>query len=71
MAFERLRGSAGGFGNIARAFSHRNYRVYVSGNSISLTGLWLQRVAVGWLGFDRFDFFGLEPRELLRGGERF
>jgi predicted MFS family arabinose efflux permease len=49
LVFERLTGSVGGFGNIARAFSHRNYRVYVSGNSISLTGLWLQRVAVGWL----------------------
>jgi MFS family permease len=35
--------------NIARAFAHRNYRVYVIGNSISLIGWWLERVAVGWL----------------------
>jgi predicted MFS family arabinose efflux permease len=39
----------GGLGNIARPFAHRNYLVYVSGNSISLIGWWLERVAVGWL----------------------
>lgn len=48
MAFE-LRRAVGGFDNVARAFAHRNYRVYVSGNGISLIGWWLQRVAVGWL----------------------
>ena len=49
MAFERLSRSAGGIGNISRAFSHRNYRIYTSGNGVSLIGIWLQRVAVGWL----------------------
>jgi MFS family permease len=49
LAFERLRRSAGGVGNISRAFSHRNYRIYTSGNGVSLIGIWLQRVAVGWL----------------------
>jgi predicted MFS family arabinose efflux permease len=44
-------GGGGGFGNIARAFAHRNYRVYIAGNSISLIGWWLQRVAVGWLAW--------------------
>ena len=44
MAIERLRRRAdrqitGGLGNIARAFAHRNYLVYVSGNSISLIRL--------------------------------
>src|SRR5882757_861813 len=43
--------SVGGFGNIARAFAGRNYRLYVAGNAISLTGTWLQRVAVGWLAW--------------------
>ena len=43
------RHARGGLGNIARAFAHRNYLVYVSGNSISLIGWWLERVAVGWL----------------------
>ena len=51
MAFERLRQATGGFGNIALAFSHRNYRVYISGNGVSLIGTWLQRVAVGWLAW--------------------
>ncbi|HEY1795588.1 MAG TPA: MFS transporter, partial [Stellaceae bacterium] len=49
MAFERLHRSAGGINNISRAFSHRNYRIYTSGNGVSLIGIWLQRVAVGWL----------------------
>ena len=54
MAIEGLRRrtdrqTEGGLGNIARAFAHRNYRIYVSGNSISLIGWWLERVAVGWL----------------------
>ena len=54
MAIEGLRRrtdrqATGGLGNIARAFAHRNYLVYVSGNSISLIGWWLERVAVGWL----------------------
>lgn len=41
----------GGFGNVTRAFANRNYRVYLSGNSISLIGWWLQRVAVGWVAW--------------------
>src|SRR5262249_7113700 len=40
-----------GFGNIALAFASRNYRIYVTGNAISLTGTWLQRLAVGWLAW--------------------
>jgi predicted MFS family arabinose efflux permease len=49
LAFERLRRAVGGFGNIAHALSHRNYRVYISGNAIQLIGTWMQRVSVGWL----------------------
>jgi MFS family permease len=41
----------GGFGNIARAFASRNYRIFAAGNAISLVGTWLQRVAVGWLAW--------------------
>jgi predicted MFS family arabinose efflux permease len=40
-----------GLGNVARALSHRNYRVYISGNAIQLTGTWLQRVSSGWLAW--------------------
>ena len=45
------RQTTGGLGNVTRAFSHRNYGIYVSGNGISLIGSWLQRVAVGWLAW--------------------
>ncbi len=41
----------GGFGNIARVFASRNYRLFAAGNAISLIGTWLQRVAVGWLAW--------------------
>ncbi|HVH78044.1 MAG TPA: MFS transporter, partial [Stellaceae bacterium] len=51
MAIERLRQAAGGLGNVARALSHRNYRIYISGNAVQLTGTWLQRVSCGWLAW--------------------
>src|SRR5205085_8109516 len=50
LALDRLR-LAAGFGNVAPAFAHRNYRVYVSGNAVGLIGTWLQRVSVGWLAW--------------------
>ena len=37
---------------IARVFSNRNYAIYASGQSISLVGLWVQRLAVGWLAWE-------------------
>lgn len=37
---------------VRRAFSHRNYRVYQSGNICSLVGTWVQRVGVGWLAWE-------------------
>jgi len=39
-------------GPIARALRHRNYSVYLAGNSISLIGTWMQRIAVGWLAWE-------------------
>jgi predicted MFS family arabinose efflux permease len=51
LAFERLRPAGGGLGNVVRALSHRNYRIYISGNAIQLTGTWLQRVSCGWLAW--------------------
>ncbi|MBV8493334.1 MAG: MFS transporter, partial [Alphaproteobacteria bacterium] len=50
MASDRLF-PTGWFGNVAPAFAHRNYRIYVSGNSVGLIGTWLQRVSVGWLAW--------------------
>ncbi len=38
-------------GLIFRALSHRNYRLFFGGQSISLIGTWLQLTAVSWLVF--------------------
>jgi MFS family permease len=35
--------------NIARALRHRNYRLFFAGQSISLVGTWITRVATSWL----------------------
>ena len=32
-----------------RALRHRNYRLFFSGQIISLTGTWMQTVAQAWL----------------------
>jgi len=32
-----------------KAFRHRNYRLFYGGQVISLTGTWIQQVALGWL----------------------
>ncbi len=32
-----------------RALSHKNYRLFFSGQSISLMGTWMQRIAMSWL----------------------
>jgi MFS family permease len=34
---------------LGRALRHRNYRLFFSGQSVSLIGTWLTRVATGWL----------------------
>ena len=51
MAFVRERLFPAGLGNVVLAFGHRNYRVYAGGNAVSLVGIWMQRVAVGWLAW--------------------
>jgi MFS family permease len=38
-----------GWAFVLRALSHRNYRLYFAGQSISLIGTWLTRVATSWL----------------------
>jgi predicted MFS family arabinose efflux permease len=42
----------GGFGAIKDTFQNSNYRLYVLGNLSATTGLWTQRVAIGWLTWD-------------------
>jgi MFS family permease len=34
---------------ILRAFRHRNYRLFFAGQSLSLIGTWMQRIAMNWL----------------------
>jgi len=51
LAFVRDRLFPAGLGNVVLAFGHRNYRVYAGGNAVSLVGIWMQRVAVGWLAW--------------------
>ncbi len=38
-----------GLKSALRAFRYRNYRLYFGGQGISLTGSWMQQVAMGWL----------------------
>ena len=51
LALVRDRLFPSGLGNVVLALSHRNYRIYASGNLVSLVGVWMQRVAVGWLAW--------------------
>ncbi len=39
------------FNNVFRAFAYRNYRYYYYGQSVSLIGLWVQNIAMGWLAY--------------------
>ena len=37
------------FKNIFRALENKNYRLFFMGQSISLTGTWMQQIALSWL----------------------
>jgi len=37
------------FRPVARAFRHRNYRLFFLGQGMSLIGTWMQRIALAWL----------------------
>jgi len=37
---------------LARAFQHRDFSVFITGHWVSAVGLWVQRVAVGWLTWE-------------------
>jgi len=41
--------------SIARALRYRNFRLYFVGQSVSLIGTWMQRIAVGWLVYRLTD----------------
>src|SRR5438094_3513586 len=36
-------------GRLTRALQHRNFRLFFGGQSISLVGTWITRVATSWL----------------------
>jgi len=38
--------------SIIRSLRHRNFRLYFFGQGLSVTGTWMQSVAVGWLVYD-------------------
>ncbi len=39
------------FARTFRALRHRNFRLFFTGQGLSLTGTWLQQVAMGWLAY--------------------
>jgi predicted MFS family arabinose efflux permease len=41
-----------GFRVILRTLGQRNYGLYAAGNSVSLVGTWMQKIAVGWLAWE-------------------
>ena len=51
MAVEGAEAPRAGFQNAVRVLRIRNYRVYTTGNSISLIGTWMQRASVLWLAW--------------------
>ena len=46
---KRKTNSVKGFKNIFRSLQYRNYRLFFSGQSLSLIGTWIQRIALPWL----------------------
>src|SRR3954468_1040733 len=50
-----------GFDRVTRAFRHRNYRLFFGGQSLSLIGTWITRIATSWL------VYRLTGSELLLG----
>ena len=50
------------FAGIARSLRHRNYRLFFSGQTFSLIGTWLTRVARGWLAYRLSGIGSFDPR---------
>ncbi len=46
---------AKGFGFALRALKHRNFRLFFSGQLVSLIGTWMQQVAISWLVYRLTD----------------
>ena len=63
-----------GLRSLVRALRHRNFRLFFIGQSVSLIGTWMQRIALGWLIYRLTDsefmlglvgFVGQAPTLLL------
>jgi MFS family permease len=61
-------------GGIGRALRHRNYRLYLTGQGISIIGTWLTRFATSWMAYrltgsalilGLVGFFGQAPTSLI------
>jgi len=46
---DRPQGAAGGMSHAWRALRHRNFRLFFGGQTISLIGTWMTRIATAWL----------------------
>jgi MFS family permease len=46
---EPPKSTAGGLAFMLRALRHRNYKLFFSGQSVSLIGTWMTRIATSWL----------------------
>ena len=44
-----------GVARVLRSLSHRNYRLFLTGHSVSVIGTWMQRVAQDWLVLELTD----------------
>src|ERR1041385_3830895 len=56
---------ARGPASLGRALRHRNYRLFFSGQGVSLVGTWITRIATSWL------VYRLTGSELILGGVGF
>src|SRR5690242_209027 len=48
-SLQRSQAQSGGWRFALRALSHRNYRLFFAGQTVSLIGTWMTRIAMGWL----------------------
>ena len=40
-----------GFGAVEKIMRHRSFRIYLFGHIPNVIGVWVVRVAIGWLGW--------------------
>lgn len=41
-----------GFGSVGRVMHHRDFRIYLMGHIPNVIGVWVVRIAIGWLAWD-------------------